>query len=152
MVRKYTLIKSHSNTTFHAHKIYRMPKKRAVRRQTQSHQHDHVKNAAKRARNMWANRSKKKKIFFRPPGLPLVKRGTKKNKAVGKSRSDTEPLVEKSHITRHRRTQTEGSKLRENLPRSPPQKNSTKPGRLSYISVPSSESSRIKRMSDVQFS
>ena len=109
-----------------------MPKKRAVRRQTQSHQHDHVKNAAKRARDMWANRSQKKKIFFRPPGLPLVKR--KKNKVVGKSRSDTEPLVETSHLTRNRRTQTEGSKLRENLPRSSPQKHSNKPGRLSYIS------------------
>jgi hypothetical protein len=122
-----------------------MPKKRAVRRQTQSHEHDHVKSAARRARDMWNTRSKKD--VFRPPGLPLV--NTSSHRKQNKPRSGTEPfghtLTMKS--TPRYRSKTDGST---NVSPLPINHRHNRPARVSFVSVPSPSPSRIRRISDVE--
>ena len=121
-----------------------MPKKRAVRRQTRSHEHEHVKTATRRARDMWTNRHavrSEKRIIYTPPGLSL--------RRVGKARADTDPLstAAVSRTKRNRRTNTEGSNL--TFAGLATQQHHHKPGRVSFTSTPSSASPRIRRMSDV---
>ena len=120
-----------------------MPKKRAVRRR-HNLTNTIVKNAAKRARDMWANRSQKKNIF-QTTWTSVMKRKTRCRKISLRHRAscwNVSPDAKSTNADRRLEIKREFTKISTT-------ENSNKPGRLSYISVPSSESPRIRRMSNV---